>query len=152
MSNKLIEIAEDSARGGFFLFTGNALSLIILAIGSIIVARLLGPDNYGLYSLSLVVPSILAGFTDFGISYALTRFSAKFRAESKSDLVASILKSGLLFKLIIGILMSLICFIFSDTFATYILNRSGMSFLVRIASFMILFQTIFTALNSSFIG
>ena len=152
MSNKLIEIAEDSARGGFFLFTGNALSFIILAIGSIIVARLLGPDNYGLYSLSLIVPSILAGFTDFGISYALTRFSAKFRAESKSDLVASILKSGLLFKLIIGILMSLICFIFSDIFATYILNRSGMSFLVRIASFMILFQTIFTALNSSFIG
>lgn len=75
MSDKLTEIAEDSARGGFFLFTGNALSLIILAVGSIIIARLLGPENYGVYSLSLVVPSILAGLIDFGISSALIRFS-----------------------------------------------------------------------------
>jgi len=152
MSDKIVEMAEDSARGGFFLFTGNALSLITLAIGSIIVARLLGPGNYGLLTLSLVVPSILAGFIDFGISSALTRFSAKLRAEGKSNLAASILKSGFLFKLILGVSMSLICFTFSDVFTTYILNRPEMSFLVKIASFLILFQTVFTALNSSFIG
>lgn len=152
MSNKLTEIAEDSARGGFFLFTGNALSLMILAVGSIIIARLLGPDNYGLYSLSLVVPSILAGFIDFGISSSLTMFSAKLRAEGKSNLAASVLKSGFLFKLIIGIIMSIICFTFSDTFAAYVLNRPGMGFLVKIASFLILFQTVFTSLNSSFVG
>lgn len=58
MSNKLAEIAEDSARGGFFLFTGNALSFAILVICSIIVAKLLEPENYGLFVLSLVVPSI----------------------------------------------------------------------------------------------
>jgi hypothetical protein len=61
MSENLAEIAEDSARGGFFLFTGNALSYAILAIGSIIIGRLLGPENFGLYSLSLVVPSLLRG-------------------------------------------------------------------------------------------
>ncbi|MEM3437855.1 MAG: oligosaccharide flippase family protein, partial [Nitrososphaerales archaeon] len=151
-SNKLIDIAEDSARGGFFLFTGNTLSLIILAIGSIIVARLLGPENYGLYSLSLVIPSILSGFIDFGMSNALIMYSVKFRVEGKSNLVASILKSGLIFKLILCIIISIICFIFSDIFATYILNRTDMSFIVKISSFLILFQTIFTTLNSSFIG
>ena len=83
MSKKLVEIAEESARGGFFLFTGNASSLAILAIGSIILARLLGPENYGLFSLSLVVPSILVGFLDLGVRSALVRFSAKFRAEGK---------------------------------------------------------------------
>jgi len=56
LSNKLADIAEDSARGGFFLFTENALSLLTLAIGSIITARFLGPENYGLLALSLVVP------------------------------------------------------------------------------------------------
>ncbi|MEM1546778.1 MAG: oligosaccharide flippase family protein [Candidatus Methanomethylicia archaeon] len=152
MSNKLVEIAEDSARGGFFLFTGNALSLITLAIGSIIVARLLGPENYGLLSLSLVVPYIFAGLIDFGISSALTRFSAKFRVEGKNGLVVSVLKSGLLFKLLIGIFMSIICLVFSDMFAAYILNRPEIGFLIRIASFLILFQSFFTALNSSFVG
>jgi len=152
MSNKLIEIAEDSARGGFFLFTGNALSFAILAIGSIIVARLLGPENYGLFALSLVVPSILAGLIDLGVNPALTRFSAKLRAEGKSQLAANMLRSGFLFKLATGIAMSAICFIFSDAFATHILNRPEMGFLVKLSSLLIIFQTVFTISNSSFTG
>jgi len=152
LSHKLVEIAEDSARGGFFLFTGNAISLLILAIGSIIVARLLGPENYGLFSLSLVVPSILASLIDLGVNPALTRFSAKLRTEGKSQLAANMLKSGFLFKLATGISMSTLCLTFSDAFATHILNRPGMGFLIRLTSLLILFQTVFATLNSSFIG
>ncbi len=144
MSNKLVEIAEDSARGGFFLFTGNALSLLILAIGSIIVARLLGPDDYGLFSLSLVVPSILAGVMDLGVNPALTRFSAKLRAEGKNQLAANMLRSGFLFKLVTGIAMSTICFTFSASFAPHILNRPEMGPLIKLTSLLIIFQTVFT--------
>ena len=52
MSEKLTDIAENSVRGGFFLFAGNALSTIILAVGSILIARLLGPEDYGLYNIT----------------------------------------------------------------------------------------------------
>jgi len=152
MSDRLIEIAEDSARGGFFLFTGNVLSTSILAIGSIIIARLLGPENYGLLALSLVVPSILTGLIDFGVGSALTRFSVKLRAEGKTQLAAGILKSGLLFRLVLGLAMFALCFTLSDVFAIYILNRPGMGFLVKVASSLILLQTIYSTLSSGFMG
>jgi len=97
VSNELVKITEDSARGGFFLFAGNALSLLTLAISSIIVARLLGPENYGLFSLSLVVPSILAGLMDLGVNPALTRFSAKLRIEGKGQLAAARAQARLLY-------------------------------------------------------
>jgi O-antigen/teichoic acid export membrane protein len=151
-SNKLPEIAEVSARGGFFLFTGNASQLIILAIGSVIVARLLGPENYGLFVLSLAIPLLFASLIDFGVNPALTRFSAKLRTENKTQQAAGILKSGLLFKLILSIAMSTICFIFSDSLATFILNRPQIGFLVKLASSLVLLQTIFRTLNSAFIG
>lgn len=152
MSDKLVEIAEDSARGGFFLFTGNASQLIILAIGSVLVARLLGPENYGLFSLSLVVPLLLANFIDFGVNSALTRFSAKLRAEGKTQQAAGMLKSGLLFKIILSVAISAICFTFSDSLATYILNRPEIGYLVKLASSLVLLQTIDATLNSAFIG
>jgi len=152
VSKKLVEIAEDSARGGFFLFTGNAFQLIILAMGSIIVARLLGPENYGLLSLSLVIPLALIGLIDLGVNSALTRFSAKLRVEGKAQLVADMLKSGFLLKLLTGIAMSAACFSFSDALATQVLNRPGMGFLLRLASSLILFEAIFTTLNSAFVG
>lgn len=152
MSNNLVDIAEDSARGGFFLFTGRFLSLAILALCSIIVARLLGPENYGLYALSLVMPTLLTGLIDFGVNPALTRFSAKLRAEGKTQLAANMLKAGFIFKLITGTAMSILCFVLSDVFAIYVLNRPEIGPFIKLTSLQIFFQTVYVTLNSSFMG
>ena len=40
-----------TARDSVIVLVGNIISTVILAISSIIVARLLGPDGYGLYIL-----------------------------------------------------------------------------------------------------
>jgi O-antigen/teichoic acid export membrane protein len=86
------------------------------------------------------------------VNSALTRYLARLRAEDKPDLAASMLRSGYLFKLAVGLFASAICFIFADQFATYILNRPEMGYLVRVASILILFQSAFGALSSAFIG
>ncbi len=152
MSNRLVEIAGDSAKGGVSLFLGNALSTVILAVGAILVARLLGPEGYGLYALSLVVPAFLGQLISLGIDQALTRFSAKHRVEGRPQLAANFLRSGFTFKLLTGVAMSAIGFVFSDLFAVYVLNRSDLGFLIKLASLGILFQVVFTALNSAFTG
>lgn len=109
--NEVIQIAEHSARGGYYLFIGNTLSTGILAISSIIIARLLGPADYGLFSLSIVVPSLLIGLIDVGITSAITRFSAKLRAEDKNPEVESVIRIGFFFELAVGIIASIFCFI-----------------------------------------
>ncbi|MEM2261641.1 MAG: oligosaccharide flippase family protein, partial [Ignisphaera sp.] len=70
----LFNIAEESIRGVLALFTGDVLSTIILAIGSILMARFLGPEGYGLYSLSLVIPTIMLSLIALGIDHAVIRF------------------------------------------------------------------------------
>jgi len=152
MSDNLTKIAEDSARGGFFLFSGNIISLFILAIGSVLIARLLGQDNYGLYSLSIVVPLLFINLMDFGINSAMTRFSAKYRSEGKPGLAASILKTGFIFKILIGLAFFCLSFFFSDFFAIYFTNRSETSPFIKFTSLLIIFQTIFNSLGSSFMG
>jgi len=152
LSNRLVKVAEDSVRGGFFLFAGNALSTLTLAMGSIIVARLLGPENYGLYGLSLVAPSVFLLFTDFGVNSAITRFSAKLKSEGKVQLVADMLKSGFLFNLLTATAMFVACFTLSDRFATHILNRSGTGYLIRLGAFAVLFQAVLLTTKSTFLG
>jgi O-antigen/teichoic acid export membrane protein len=72
-SDELATIAQKAAHGGLFLFVGNVLSTVILAVGIIIVARLLGPSDYGLYTLALVIPLLLVSLSDAGMSFALVR-------------------------------------------------------------------------------
>jgi len=148
----ILQIAEQSARGGYYLFVGNTLSTGILVISSIIIARLLGPEDYGLYSLLIVVPSLFIGLVDFGITSAITRFSVKFRTESKNPDVGGVIKTGLFFELAVGVIASVFCFLFSDVLATYLINRPEAGFYIKVASILILFQTLFNTLSSIFMG
>ena len=152
MSEEFVDVARDSAKGGFSLFLGDALSMVVLAAGSILIARLLGPSGYGLYHLALVVPLLLASLVSLGIGPALIRFPAKLRAESKSGSAARILRSGFLFTLFTGAAMSVVGFAFSEFFATYLLNKPEIGFYVKLASLVILFQTIFSSAYYAFVG
>ena len=151
MSDRIAEITEKAAQEGLFLFSGNFFSTIILAVGAIIVARLLGPSSYGLYALSLAIPELLASLTDLGINYALIRFPTKLRFEGKHYEAFKTVGFGLLLKLSSSVVAFAICYSMAESLA-YILNRPELALLVRLASALILFQPIFYAAIQSFIG
>jgi O-antigen/teichoic acid export membrane protein len=151
MGDELTKVTEDSARGGFFLFSGAALATVIMAIAAIIVGRFLGPELYGQYNLVLVIPSLLLLFTDLGINAGITKFTASLRVEGKGGQVARIVQLGMLFRLLIGIVVSISSLVFASYFAILI-NRPDFTLYVQIASISIVFQVVFGTANSAFVG
>jgi len=145
-------IVEQSARGGYYLFVGNTLATVILVVSSIVIAKLLGPEDYGLFSLVLVIPALFIGLIDFGINSAITKFVAEFRSEGRISDAKLVIKSGLYLVLTLGVIASVLCFIFSDALSTYIINTPEASGYIKIASIIILIQTLFNTLGAIFIG
>ena len=60
--SKSLSLAKVSAKGGFNLFWGVAASSIISSVGIIIIARLLSPSDYGIYSIALIAPNLIKTF------------------------------------------------------------------------------------------
>lgn len=149
---ELIRIAQDSARGGYFLIVGASLSTVIGSIVVMLIARLLGPEGYGLYTLCFVLPAIFAAVTDFGISPALTRYGASLRVEGKYSKLASMISSGVLFNLVVGAVATILVFVFSNELAWFVLRRQGIGQLVAMASITIVFQCLFNLSHSAFVG
>ena len=152
MSGELSKIAEDSARGGFFLIFGSIIAEIISAIASIIVVRFLGPELYGQYVLALVAPQILFLFADLGISQGLIKFSASLRTTGETEQIPHLIKCGMLFRALIGFIIFIVNFALADYFATIVLNRPDIGPYIRIASSSIIFQVIFATVTSAFVG
>jgi len=152
LSDKLYYIAEESAKGGFIIFLGNTSATFISALGAIVIAKLLGPADYGLYSLSLAVPSLIAAVADLGVSPALTWFSVKLRDEHKPSQLAIMLKTGFLIKLLIGLLLSSATLMSSKEIASWLLKRPETGVYLMLASTSILLQAIFSVAYSSLIG
>ncbi|NIQ06694.1 MAG: flippase [Candidatus Korarchaeota archaeon] len=152
MTEELRDLAEKTAHGSFFLIFGSVFSQVVLGVGSILVARLLGPEGYGKYSLALSVPILLASLSDLGVNQAIIRFPAKFKAEGKEATTTRVLKSAIMFRLLSSLVMTVICFTLSEFFATFFINRSDLGQFIRLCSLYILFQGVLSSTSLSFIG
>jgi len=152
VTDELFSVAEDSARGSFFLVSGTALSTVVMAISTILVGRLIGSELYGKYTLALVIPSLLLLFVDLGINQGIIKFTASLRLKGETHRVAKIIKHGLMIKAITGAVLFLINFMFADVLASVLLQRPDMAFYVRIVSISMLFQVIYSTVSSAFVG
>lgn len=145
-------MAEDAARGGIFLVSGAIISSIITAVAAVIVARYLGPELYGLFALSVVLPQLFILLTDFGIEQGIVKFVAEARAKHEITHAKEIIKYGLLTKLFISIILFIILFISADFLAKEVMNRPQIGFYIRLSSISIIFQTISSTLSFGYIG
>jgi O-antigen/teichoic acid export membrane protein len=147
-----VKIAEDSARSSFFLIVGSLLSTVISAVSTILIGRFLGPELYGQYALAIVVPQLLFLFADIGINQGLMKFSASLKSKGETSQLVPLIKHALVFRMIIGLVISVTNFVFAGYLASYLLNRPDLEQYLRIASISIVFQVIATTATSSFVG
>jgi len=150
--DEIIDGASSFVRGSFALFVGNFASLIIMAAGSILVARMLSPSDYGLYGVSLVLPELFLLFSGWGVDVALTRFLARYRAEGDRGMIRVLERVALLFKFGVGGVLSLALFLSADFLAVALLRRPGAGGLVRLASLLVLFQSLYSTVVSGLAG
>ncbi len=150
--NKAGDIAKASARGSFHLLWGLVISTVIASVGTIFIARLLGSDNYGLYTIALTTPTLIATFRDWGINSAMVRCVAQCRAEGRENKIRGVYVSGLAFEITLGLILSLVSLAFAGFIATVAFNRPSLAPLIQIASFSILAGGLINAATAAFTG
>ena len=149
---KALEMGKKSATGSFQLFIGVAASTIIMAIGTIILARLMTPEEYGLYSIALVPSYMAILFRDWGVNSAITKYVASARAENKEEHAYEIVVSGTLFEAATGLFLSIILVSLSNFIALTVFQRPEATSLIMITSLTISAGALLTAAQSSFVG
>ena len=68
-----IEVKQKSVKAGFASLTSQGLSLGITLVRAAILARLLSPEDYGVFTMVVVVSSFAVIFKDLGLSTATVR-------------------------------------------------------------------------------
>ena len=150
--NDLEKVAEKSTRGSFHLFIGNFLSEIFNAVGIIIVARLLGPTEMGIYGLSFVIPGVFTILTGLGLGQAMIRSLAIYQSQDRWGDVKKATIRGFLFQGGLACILAVVMFLASDVLASVVLRRPEMVGLVRVTSVLVISQSIYTMSVSVFYG
>jgi O-antigen/teichoic acid export membrane protein len=152
--DKASEMGKSSARGGFKLFLGVSISSVVTAVSLILVLRLLAnPDDYGIITTVLIFPTMLSLFKDWGINSAMVKYLAQYKSENKVTGIKNVMLTGVLFETVMGVLLTLICFLLSGFLATNVFHLPDEAkVLIEIASFTILADSFLKVSQSTFIG
>jgi stage V sporulation protein B len=149
--SKAVDMAKISVRGGFHVMWGLVASVVIQAVGTILIGLLLGPENYALYNIAVTAPNMIILFRDWGVTSAMIRYTAQNNVEDRAASIRSVFASGLIFEIILGIALSVIGFLLSDFLAT-IFNRPTIVPLLQIASLTILTGALISTATAAFTG
>jgi O-antigen/teichoic acid export membrane protein len=147
-----LDIAKSSIRGSLVLLIGNLGNIAASAISIIVIARLLGPTGYGLYTLALVIPGILQSFVDFGVYTAVIRYSAYFNSIGKSDEAKGFTINAIKFLWLSGLVFTLANFVFANVLSSLLLHRPDLTPYVELVSIVVLGNTIFQTIVFASIG
>jgi O-antigen/teichoic acid export membrane protein len=151
---KAIEMGKTSATGSFHLLLGVAGSTIVMAIGTIALGILLPAEGVGLYGMALIPASIINFFRDWGVNSAITKQIAGLRGTGKDSEIHDVIVSGVVFEVLSGIVLSLICFAIAWPLA-YIIspqNAEELSRYIGIMSISVFAGAIAAAAGGVFVG
>jgi stage V sporulation protein B len=151
-SEKATRLGKISASGSLYLFLGRILSTIISAIGTIILGSLILQSDYGLFTIALIPLSTIVLFQDWGITYAISRQCAQYRANHKENELQKTIIAGFSFTIAMAVLLTVISILTANYIASVVFNQPSAALLMIVSSTSILSSTFFGISQSIFVG
>ena len=131
----------------FILLIGGFITKIIGIITKIIMARMLGGEQLGLYMLIIPTFTLLISLSQFGFPLALAKLIAEDNRNNKQLLISIIP-----FLMIINIILMIIIILFSDFISNNLLHNQNINLAIKAIAFVIPFTTISSICRSYFFG
>ncbi len=141
-----------TAKMASYLLLGKFASFIMLALSFVIVARVLGPADYGLYTLALAIVGIFSAFGSFGVDSAANKFVSEYVTKGERERIGPLVSNSLYIVLTAGIVLTIIAFVAGGPVAALAMHSTSYGYLVEIASLIVLLTMVFNVSYSALVG
>ncbi|MBT3395004.1 flippase [archaeon] len=132
----------------------NLTNTLILKFGAflftIIVARLLQPELFGLYSLALTIGIIAIGLADAGVNATLIYFVSSALGKNQKSMARGYFSFLLKFKILLSVIIAISIFSLSKIISESIFHKPELTPLLKIIAVYIIFQSLFEFFKASF--
>jgi len=140
------KVLKNSIYNSSGVFIGNVAGIIL----TIILARLLRPELFGIYHLALAVGFLLLTFTDLGINGTLIRYVSHALGRNDETLARSYFKYLVKIKLVLSLLVSVILFLLAKPLAIHVFHKPSLFLPLEIIAAFIFLYALLGFTNSAF--
>lgn len=141
---KFNQYLKKTTKEAGFVFISRVFAYLLGFGTSIIYARILGADLYGVFQLALTIVSSLMIFSIFGMSSGLVRFIPIYEAGDDKESLRGTINFSLLLGFLISLFLSLVLLFLNDTLAFRLFREPRLSKIIPIFSVIFIFYTVIT--------
>jgi O-antigen/teichoic acid export membrane protein len=146
-----MSITKTIAKNTVFGFMGTAIDAVAMLVVGIVLARNLGTEQYGLYSLMMWFLSLAGLVVNLGIGEMTKRFVAEAIGQQNNSTVKGIIRLTLVIRLSAGLFASLLILGLSSYLARLFGGPASSSYFMLMAV-VLLPYVLFVTLNGIFAG
>ena len=139
-------------HGAIILLIANALVKVIGAVFKIPLTYILGEEGMGYFSTSYQMYTWMFIIATAGIPVAISKMVSESLAVSDEKRAKTIYSVSMNFMLILGLVLSLMLFLFADFFASSLLKNPGASLGIKAISPAVLFVSLMSVYRGYFQG
>lgn len=129
-----------TARHLYWMFVGNALSIILAFFATVLIARYLTKESFGIYLALFTFATLIADLADVGIGTSLSSFIPGLIRDKRDHEARQLLSQAYIVEIIIGSVLFLFIVIFSPILANTLFGKTSTLNLVLTGLMMILIQ------------
>ena len=133
-------------KGAGFYFAGFAVSKILAYLYRVLIARDLGPEAFGVFSIGVSIVGILTVFAAFGLYQGIMHFVARHNALGKDENARGVIRFALKVQLILSIVLAIALFFSSDWLAVTFFHNPELTSVLQLFSVSLPFFTLTSSL------
>ena len=133
-------LAKRFSKGIFWITTGNVASRVLSAVGTILIARILGPRAFGELGIVQSTVAMFAVYGAFRLGNTAVRYVARYRVRDPEK-AARVLKLALRISLVLCIVMGAVVILSSKSIAAHMLREADVAGSIAIGGVLLFFLT-----------
>ncbi len=139
-------------KGGGISFFLKILGLVLGYVFTIVLARTLGAESVGIYSLSLAIITITGIIGKFGLDTTILRLNAEYKSTDQKNKIVTVSKIVFILSFLSSSIIAVLVFLFADDIAGKIFAKSSLTSSIKIVSFAIVPFALSTISSSALRG
>jgi O-antigen/teichoic acid export membrane protein len=134
------------AHGASIIFFGMIIGKILGTINQILLARILGPEDFGLFNLGFSLFMVFSIIGMFGMRSGISRFVSIYYANKDQSRLKGTVHFGLQFNLTISLFIASFLFLFADFISNTIFHKPDLESILKSFAFALPFGVLLNTL------
>ncbi|MDE1868523.1 MAG: oligosaccharide flippase family protein [Candidatus Micrarchaeota archaeon] len=146
-----LSVGTKTAKVASSIVFARLMSFLFSGVAFILVARILGTDVYGVYTIAVAFAAVFAAM-DLGLHYGANKFIGEYFTGKSSEKINRLLSNVLAIQIISAVILTLIAFALSQLVSTYVLHSVAYIRVLQYVSILVFLQLIYGTFSQSLFG